>query len=97
MLKFLPKVSDSIVEKGVLGYSSFRVFSSRQRQFNLYQRLQKCYEQRVSVIPVLDKWVAQVGEIRQQTLQLLITDFRKHRRFMPALEVRIFVRVCVFN
>lgn len=89
MLKFLPKLSDSIVEKGVLRSSTFRVslFSSSKRQHNLYQRLQKCYEQRVSVIPVLDKWVAQVGEIRQQTLQLLITDFRKHRRFMPALQI----------
>ena len=68
---------------------------SSEKSPNLYDRLVKCYRDRVSVIPVLDEWVAQVGDIRQQTLQLFITNFTKRRRFTPALHVRFLFFISV--
>ncbi|XP_042038418.1 pentatricopeptide repeat-containing protein At2g20710, mitochondrial-like [Salvia splendens] len=85
MMKFLQKFSDSIMKRAVLS-SSISMYSS-ERSPNLYDRLVKCYRERVSVIPVLDEWVAQVGDIRQQTLQLFIKNFTKRRRFTPALHI----------
>ncbi|XP_047954048.1 pentatricopeptide repeat-containing protein At2g20710, mitochondrial-like isoform X4 [Salvia hispanica] len=88
MMKFLQKFSDSIMKRAVWSPSGWRIsMYSTERSPNLYDRLVKCYRDRASVIPVLDEWVAQVGDIRQQTLQLFITNFTKRRRFTPALHI----------
>lgn len=96
MMKFLHKFNDSIIKGGVLSSSStLRVSSySSERSPNLYDRLVKCNQERISLIPVLDEWVAEVGYIRQQTLELFIRKFTERRRFTPALHVRI-VCACV--
>lgn len=96
MMKFLQKFSDSIMKRAVLSSSGWRIsMYSSERSPNLYDRLVKCYRERVSVIPVLDEWVAQVGDIRQQTLQLFITNFTKRRRFTPALHVHFLLFISV--
>ncbi|XP_047954047.1 pentatricopeptide repeat-containing protein At2g20710, mitochondrial-like isoform X2 [Salvia hispanica] len=76
------------MKRAVWSPSGWRIsMYSTERSPNLYDRLVKCYRDRASVIPVLDEWVAQVGDIRQQTLQLFITNFTKRRRFTPALHI----------
>ncbi|KAK6162602.1 hypothetical protein DH2020_002443 [Rehmannia glutinosa] len=93
MLKLLNKFSDLFLKQSRLDPSIFRVpLYSTQTQTSssantLYQRLQRCYQERASLIPVLDKWVVEGRPIAHEELKGFIKSFRKNHRFKPALEI----------
>ncbi|KAH6817771.1 hypothetical protein C2S51_001374 [Perilla frutescens var. frutescens] len=65
-------------------YSTQRQAASSPR---LYQKLQRCNEQRVSVAPALDEWVAQGRQMHRPELERFIKTFRAYNRNKPALEI----------
>ncbi|KAI3444761.1 hypothetical protein Pfo_001426 [Paulownia fortunei] len=92
MTKLLNKFSASFLKQRRFGPWIFRVplYSTQTQPSSsdtLYQRLQKCYEQRVSIIPVLDKWVVEGRSLDHEELKRFIKNFRRNRRFKPALEI----------
>lgn len=99
MMRFLDKISDSFLKQRRFGPSILRVsvYSTRAQADTLYGRLQRCNGQRISVVPVIDGWVSEGREMhdQEQELKRFIINCRKNRRFVPALEVCLFVSMYV--
>ncbi|KAL6499436.1 hypothetical protein OROHE_026099 [Orobanche hederae] len=93
MLKLLDGFSNSYVEHTPFRTSIFRVslYSTQTLPISsdgtLYQRLQKNYQQRASLTPVLDKWIVEGRPVDYEELRSFIKTFRKLGRLKPALEV----------
>ncbi|KAJ8755546.1 hypothetical protein K2173_022125 [Erythroxylum novogranatense] len=54
---------------------------------NLYSRVSPLGDPRISVIPVLDKWVEEGRKVKAHDLQRLVKSLRSGRRYKQALEV----------
>ncbi|KAH6817772.1 hypothetical protein C2S51_001375 [Perilla frutescens var. frutescens] len=84
MMKFLHKFSN---QHSILRVSLYSTQIEPNSSPPLFWRLNRCNEQRVSLIPVLDEWVAQGRTINNPELKQFIRTFRRNKRFKPALEI----------
>ncbi|OVA14939.1 hypothetical protein BVC80_8951g46 [Macleaya cordata] len=55
----------------------------------LYKRISPVGDPRVSIIPVLDKWIEEGKSVDGEELRSLIKQLRVYRRFKHALEVSL--------
>ncbi|EXB79630.1 hypothetical protein L484_011570 [Morus notabilis] len=53
----------------------------------LFQRISRCGDPKISLIPVLNHWAEQGRDVNQPELQRIIKQLRKYRRFSHALQL----------
>ncbi|XP_024023422.1 pentatricopeptide repeat-containing protein At2g20710, mitochondrial [Morus notabilis] len=53
----------------------------------LFQRISRCGDPKISLIPVLNHWAEQGRDVNQPELQRIIKQLRKYRRFSHALQI----------
>ncbi|GAB2229774.1 hypothetical protein Droror1_Dr00014029 [Drosera rotundifolia] len=54
---------------------------------SLYQRLSRAGNPRISMVPVLERWLQEGRSVNQDELRFLVTRLRKFRRYTHALQV----------
>ncbi|KAF8413888.1 hypothetical protein HHK36_001882 [Tetracentron sinense] len=65
----------------------FRVFFSSTSEDTLFKRISPAGDPRVSIVPVLDKWIEEGRTVNREDLQTMIKQMRAYGRFTHALEI----------
>lgn len=63
------------------------LYRSSDPSNNLYKRISPLGDPKVSVVPVLDQWVAEGRPVLKENLEKIIKELRAYKRYKHALEV----------
>ncbi|XP_057808385.1 pentatricopeptide repeat-containing protein At2g20710, mitochondrial-like [Salvia miltiorrhiza] len=87
MKRLMKSVRSWRLEPSICSVSLYSTQTQTTSAPRLFKRLQRCNQERASVLPVLDEWVAQGRRMHRPELERFIKSFRTNNRIKPALEI----------